>query len=102
MQTFIDVLRQAGASPTACAAIEAFITTDHPVPRTALIDLFKATNVAYQIEDNRIMISLLLSLLLPSCFIPDDHIDPRGSGLFMARSVLRDVQMGDANVCSTS
>jgi flavin reductase (DIM6/NTAB) family NADH-FMN oxidoreductase RutF len=36
------------------------------------------------------------------CFIPDDHIDPRRSGLFMARLVLRDIQMGDANVCSTS
>ena len=58
MQAFIDVLRQAGASPTACPAIEAFITTDQPFPRTALIDLFKATNVDYQIEDNRIMISL--------------------------------------------
>jgi hypothetical protein len=58
MQAFIDVLRQVGASPTTCAAIEAFITTDHLVPRTALIGFLKATNVDYQIEDNRIMISL--------------------------------------------
>ena len=36
------------------------------------------------------------------CSIPDNHIDPRRSALFMARSVLRDIQMGDANVCSTS
>jgi transposase len=36
------------------------------------------------------------------CSIPDDHIDPRRSGLFKARLVLRDIQMGDANVCSTS
>ena len=36
------------------------------------------------------------------CSIPDDHIDPRRSGLFMARSVLRDIQMGGTNACSTS
>jgi hypothetical protein len=27
----------------------------------------------------------------PSCSIPDDHIDPRRSAFFMARSVLRDI-----------
>ena len=37
-----------------------------------------------------------------SCSIPDDHIDPRRSALFMARSVLRDIQMGGTNACSTS
>jgi hypothetical protein len=28
---------------------------------------------------------------LPICSIPDDHIDPRRSALFMARSVLGDI-----------
>jgi len=31
----------------------------------------------------------------PSCYIPDDHIDPRRSALFMARSVLREARDGD-------
>lgn len=31
----------------------------------------------------------------PNCSIPDDHIDPGRSGLFMARSVLREVRDGD-------
>jgi hypothetical protein len=30
----------------------------------------------------------------PNCSIPDDHISPRRSALFMARSVLRDVRDG--------
>lgn len=30
----------------------------------------------------------------PSCSIPDDHIDPRRSALFMARSILREVREG--------
>ena len=29
-----------------------------------------------------------------SCSIPDDHIDPRRSAFFMARSVLRDIRSG--------
>jgi hypothetical protein len=29
-----------------------------------------------------------------ACSIPDDHIDPRRSGLFMARSILREVREG--------
>ena len=32
---------------------------------------------------------------LPSCSIPDDHIDPRRSAFFMARSVLGDIREGD-------
>jgi hypothetical protein len=28
------------------------------------------------------------------CSIPDDHIDPRRSALFMARSILREVREG--------
>ena len=28
------------------------------------------------------------------CSIPDDHIDPRRSAFFMARSVLRDIRSG--------
>ena len=30
----------------------------------------------------------------PTCSIPDDLMDPRGSSLFMARSILREVQEG--------
>ena len=29
-----------------------------------------------------------------SCSIPDDHIDPRRTALFMARSILREVRDG--------
>ena len=31
---------------------------------------------------------------LDSCSIPDDHIDPRRSAFFMARSILRDIRSG--------
>jgi len=41
-------------------------------------------------------------LLLVHCSIPEDHIDPRRSALFLARSVLGDIQMGVSDVCSTS
>ena len=30
----------------------------------------------------------------PMCAIPDDHIDPRRSAFFMARSILRDIRSG--------
>ena len=30
----------------------------------------------------------------PTCSIPDDHIDPRRSAFFMARSILRDIRRG--------
>jgi len=30
--------------------------------------------------------------VLTNCSIPDDHIDPRRSAFFMARSVLRDIR----------
>jgi len=33
-----------------------------------------------------------------TCSIPDDHIDPRRSGLFMARSILREVRDGGGHV----
>jgi len=36
-----------------------------------------------------------LGLDIDSCSIPDDHIDPRRSALFMARSVLREARDGD-------
>jgi hypothetical protein len=32
--------------------------------------------------------------LIARCSIPDDHIDPRRSALFMARSILREVRDG--------
>ena len=35
---------------------------------------------------------------MPTCSIPDDHIDPRRSALFMARSILREVREG-AGAC---
>jgi hypothetical protein len=42
------------------------------------------------------------SFTIPICSIPDDHIDPRRSAFFMARSVLRDIRNGGANACSTT
>ena len=36
----------------------------------------------------------IVSKVLPNCSIPDDHISPRRSALFMARSVLRDFRDG--------
>jgi hypothetical protein len=36
----------------------------------------------------------LASHLVPKCSVPDDHIDPRRSALFMARSILREVREG--------
>ena len=44
----------------------------------------------------------VLSSYMGRCSIPDAHIDPRRSALFMARSVLRDIQTGGTNACSTS
>ena len=32
--------------------------------------------------------------LLRKCSIPDDHIDPRRSAFFMAKSILRDIRSG--------
>ena len=36
----------------------------------------------------------VLAELEASCSIPDDHIDPRRSAFFMARSVMRDIRDG--------
>ena len=33
-------------------------------------------------------------LVFSNCAIPDDHIDPRRSAFFMARSILRDIRSG--------
>ena len=41
---------------------------------------------------------LVIGLVQGSCLIPDDHISPRRSALFMARSVLRDIRDG-ARAC---
>ena len=41
-------------------------------------------------------------IVLSICPIPDDHIDPRRSAFFMARSVLRDIRDGGANAGSTT
>jgi hypothetical protein len=38
----------------------------------------------------------LRMLLIIKCSIPDGHIDPRRSALFMARTILRGVRDGDA------
>ena len=51
-------LIRAWASQAACDAIEGFITSEHSDPRTALIDLFKATGVMYHIQADRFIISL--------------------------------------------
>jgi hypothetical protein len=40
--------------------------------------------------------AIYFTLATPKCSIPDDHIDPRRSALFMARSILREVRDGDA------
>ena len=58
LHSFTHVLVQAGASQAACDAIEGFITSEHSDPRTALIDLFKATGVMYHIQAGRFIISL--------------------------------------------
>ena len=42
------------------------------------------------------MASIVERLSRSRCTIPDDHIDPRRSALFMARSILREVRDGDA------
>ena len=34
------------------------------------------------------------ALSLYICSIPDDHIDPRRSAFFMAKSILRDIRSG--------
>ena len=39
---------------------------------------------------------VILLIVVPICSIPDDHIDPRRSALFMARLILREVRDGDA------
>lgn len=58
LHSFTHVLVQALASQAACDAIEGFITSEHSDPRTALIDLFKATGVMYHIQADRFIISL--------------------------------------------
>ena len=58
LHSFTHVLVQAWASQAACDAIEGFITSEHSDPRTALIDLFKATGVMYHIQADRFIISL--------------------------------------------
>tara|TARA_B100000767_G_scaffold268162_1_gene287997 strand:- start:6153 stop:6422 length:270 start_codon:yes stop_codon:yes gene_type:complete len=58
LQSFTNVLSQAGVNPADCAAIEGFIPSGHSDPRTALIDLFKATRVIYPITADRFIIAL--------------------------------------------
>tara|TARA_Y200000002_G_C22292531_1_gene501069 strand:+ start:215 stop:487 length:273 start_codon:yes stop_codon:yes gene_type:complete len=58
LHSFTHVLVQAGASQSACDAIEGFITSEHSDPQTALINLFKATGVMYQIQADHFIISL--------------------------------------------
>ena len=41
------------------------------------------------------VVQVMKRLFNDSCSIPDDHIDPRRSALFMARSVLREARDGD-------
>ena len=58
LRSFTHVSVQAWASQAACHAIEGFITSEHSDPRTALIDLFKATGVMYHFQADRFIISL--------------------------------------------
>lgn len=58
LHSFTHVLVQAWPSQAACGVIEDFITSEHSDPRTALIDLFKATGVMYHIQAGRFIISL--------------------------------------------
>ena len=37
-----------------------------------------------------------------NCSVPDDHIDPRRSALFVARSMLREIRDGGTDACSTA
>jgi hypothetical protein len=41
-------------------------------------------------------------LFLLKCSIPDDHIDPRRSAFFMARSVLEDIRKEKRDARSTA
>ena len=53
------------------------------------IDVIMAAAKVTVIEDE-----ILDESMLRRCSIPDDHIDPRRSAFFMARSVLRDILSG--------
>ena len=63
-------------------------------------------DVGWRYAVEPLMTSLMIAVgdkyLNATCSVPDDHIDPRRSALFMARSVLRNIRDGGANACSTS
>ena len=61
-----------------------------------------AVAVGLMVLHQLLQVGLAMGFLLLTCFIPDDHIDPRRSALFMARSVLRNIRERCANACSTS
>ncbi|WP_147094941.1 hypothetical protein [Roseovarius sp. TE539] len=50
--------------------------------------------VGYQIPNERGDMSTLIDDVYATCSVPDDHIAPRRSALFMARSVLNEVRDG--------
>ena len=52
--------------------IEPYFPLSHGVPR---------------VDDRKVISGII-------CSIPDDHIDPRRSAFFMARSILRDIRSG--------
>ena len=66
--------------------------------------VFSEQNLAYKIDEKgglRPAIDLSFSIFatglirsLARCSIPDDHIDPRRSAFFMAKSILRDIRSG--------
>jgi hypothetical protein len=75
-QTFIAALRH--------DRLDAPWVIDGPINRE-LFDLYIETQLAPTLHKGDVVI-------LDNCSIPDDHIDPRRSAFFMARSVLRDIR----------
>ena len=60
----------------------------------------KATSVTKKIEGTFAVPRYYI--LGGSCSIPDDHIDPRRSAFFMARSVLEDIRKEKRDARSTA
>jgi len=74
-----------------------FIISDYPVVAYNR-DCFPASKWCSGFNDPDIRMvatHTYFPMSLDKCSIPDDHIDPRRSALFMARSVLREARDGD-------
>ena len=68
---------------------------DGSVARTGA--LVCAQNIARVLADQAKVV-----LVVPKCSIPDDHIDPRRSAFFMARSVFEDIRKEKRDARSTA